>query len=439
MTALLALAMASSMSVASGNPAPPNIVLIISDDQAFTDYGFMGHPVIQTPNLDRMARKGKLFNKGYVTSSLCSPSLAALVTGRYPHETRLTANEPPLPAGVPAAKRYQNPKFLAEVSRMQGFLQSQPRLPALLKDAGYLTLETGKWWMGDPKLSGFTHGMTHGDPARGGRHGDAGLEIGRTTMEPISSFLDEAKSAGKPFFVWYAPMLPHQPHNPPERLLAKYRGKNPSPHVAKYWAMCEWFDETIGTLQSQLEKRGLTDNTLIAYVTDNGWIQDPDKAQYRKDSKQSQYDTGVRTPIILQLPGKIAPASIDTPVSSLDLTTTLLRAAGVTAPASMRGINLLDDQAVKNRGPVFGECFLHDAVDLDRPAASLTYRFVVDGEWKLVVPNPATVKAEKKPGRGTGLELYRVGTDALEERNLASSHPDQVRALEKKLDAWWKP
>ncbi len=439
MNSLLAFALALTAPLADPRPGAPNIVLIISDDQAFTDYGFMGHPTIQTPNLDKLAQKGRLFNKGYVPSSLCSPSLSALVTGRYPHQTRLTANEPPLPAGVDKAKRYQNPRFLAEVARMQGLLQNQPRLPALLKDAGYMTLETGKWWMGDPKLSGFTHGMTHGDPARGGRHGDAGLEIGRATMEPVGRFLDEAKTAGKPFFVWYAPMLPHQPHNPPERLLAKYRGKNPSIHVAKYWAMCEWFDETIGTLRDQLEKRGLADNTLIAYVTDNGWIQDPQKAQYRPDSKQSQYDTGLRTPIILHYPAKIAPVSIDTPVSSLDLTTTLLRAAGQSPPASMSGINLLDDQAVKNRGPVFGECFLHDSADLDRPAASLTYRYVVDGDWKLVVPNPATVKAEKKPGRGIGRELYRVATDPLEERNLAASHPEEIRRLEEKLDAWWKP
>lgn len=439
MTALLALVLVFTASVAPGNSAPPNILLIISDDQAFTDYGFMGHPTIQTPNLDKMAQKGRKFNKGYVPSSLCSPSLSALVTGRYPHQTRLTANEPPMPAGVEKAKRYRDPRFLAEVARMQGFLRQQPRLPALLKDHGYLTLETGKWWMGNPRASGFTHAMTHGDPSRGGRHGDTGLEIGRTTMEPITRFLDEAKTVGKPFFVWYAPMLPHQPHNPPERLLAKYRGKHPSLHVAKYWAMCEWFDETIGDLLGHLEKRGLRDNTLVAYVTDNGWIQDPQKPQFRADSKQSQYDTGLRTPIILHQPGRIAPATIDTPVSSLDLTTTLLRAAGLTPPPSMSGINLLDDQAVKNRGPVFGECFLHDAVDLDRPEASLTYRYVVDGDWKLVVPNPSTVQAEKKPGRGVGRELYRLRDDPLEENNLLASHPDTAAQLERKLDTWWKP
>ncbi|RLS40535.1 MAG: sulfatase [Planctomycetota bacterium] len=426
----------------SGQPAStprPNILLIVGDDQAWTDFGFMGHPHIQTPNLDRMARSGRNFPHGYVTSSLCSPSLSALLTGRYPHQTRLTSNEPPLPAGIAPGARYKDPVFLRQVARMQGFLREQPRLPALLQDAGYLTLQTGKWWMGDPKASGFTHAMTHGLAEKGGRHGDAGLEIGRTTLEPIIRFLDEAQAGGKPFFIWYAPMLPHQPHNPPERLLAKYRDKTPSIHLAKYWAMCEWFDESVGQLQSQLEKRGMTNNTLVAHLSDNGWIQDPDKPRFMPDSKQSQYDTGLRTPILLHQPGTLRPARLETPVSSLDLTTTLLLAAGIQPPVSMAGINLLADPVVKNRGPVFGECFQHDAADLERPAASLTYRFMVDGPLKLVVPNPATVQAEKKPGRGLGKELYDLAADPLEEKNLLATRAEDAARLEKKLDAWWKP
>ena len=122
-----------------------------------------------------------------------------------------------------------------------------------------------------------------------------------------------------------------------------------------------------------------------------------------------------------------------------DLTTTLLLAAGIQPPVSMAGINLLADPVVKNRGPVFGECFQHDAADLERPAASLTYRFMVDGPLKLVVPNPATVQAEKKPGRGLGKELYDLAADPLEEKNLLATRAEDAARLEKKLDAWWKP
>ena len=132
----------------------------------------------------------------------------------------------------------------------------------------YLSLQTGKWWQGNFKRGGFTHGMT-----KGLRHGDEGLEIGRKTMQPIFDFISTAKSEQKPFMVWYAPMMPHDPHTPPERLLAKYRDKTPSLHVAKYWAMVEWFDETCGQLLDHLDQQGVADNTIVIYVTDNGWIQ----------------------------------------------------------------------------------------------------------------------------------------------------------------------
>ena len=118
--------------------------------------------------------------------------------------------------------------------------------------------------------------MSHGEQSRGGRHGDEGLDIGRQTMQPIYDFISMAREQKKPFFVWYAPMLPHDPHNPPERLLAKYRDLTPSIHVARYWAMCEWFDETCGELLDYLDREGLADNTIVAFVVDNGRVQDPD-------------------------------------------------------------------------------------------------------------------------------------------------------------------
>src|SRR5205823_9058028 len=102
----------------------------------------------------------------------------------------------------------------------------------------------------------------------------------------------QASTAKKPFFVWYAPMMPHQPHNPPERLLQHYRDKTPSLHVAKYWAMVEWFDETCGQLLDHLDQHDLAKNTLVFYVSDNGWIQDPQAARYAAKSKQSPYDGG---------------------------------------------------------------------------------------------------------------------------------------------------
>ena len=251
----------------------PNVVLIVSDDHAWSDYGFMGHPNIRTPHLDRLAAQSLRFPRGYVTSSLCCPSLASILTGKYPHQHRIANNDPPLPATLQGAARYKSPEFLSGRERMNRFMDEQPTLPRLLGQAGYVSFQAGKWWQGNFKRGGFTHGMTTGDEIKGGRHGDEGLKIGRETLLPVYQFMDTAQREGKPFFLWYAPMMPHHPHTPPERLLAKYREQTNSLHVARYWAMVEWFDETCGQLLDYLERKGLAKDTLVVYVADNGWIQ----------------------------------------------------------------------------------------------------------------------------------------------------------------------
>src|SRR5688572_1518634 len=182
LTAFIALIQSSLVAA-----APPNIVMIISDDQAWTDYSFMGHPHIRTPNLDRLASQSLTFPRGYVPSSLCCPSLASIITGLYPHQHKVTSNDPPMPKG--AGK--DHPAFAQGRERMNRFMDAAPTLPRILGQHGYLSLQTGKWWQGDFRRGGFTHGMTKGQ-----RHGDEGLEIGRKTMEPIFDFIDEARGQG---------------------------------------------------------------------------------------------------------------------------------------------------------------------------------------------------------------------------------------------------
>ncbi|HTN76694.1 MAG TPA: sulfatase-like hydrolase/transferase, partial [Pirellulaceae bacterium] len=281
---------------ASAAETRPNVVFILSDDQAWTDYGFMGHKLIQTPALDRLAKQSLVYTRGYVPTSLCRASLMTLVTGKYAHQHGITGNDPP-----PGVDRAQMLKFVRET----------PTFPRLLSQAGYRTFQSGKWWEGSYQDGGFTHGMTHGDPKRGGRHGDLGLKIGREGLQPIFDFIAESKD--QPFCVWYAPMLPHQPHNPPERLLAKYRDRVDSLHVAKYYAMCEWWDETCGQLLNYLDAHKLADNTLVVYVCDNGWIQQPQLAKFDPRSKRSPYDGGLRTPIMFRWPQQIQPRLDETP------------------------------------------------------------------------------------------------------------------------------
>jgi uncharacterized sulfatase len=406
---------------------PPNVVFIVADDHAWTDYSFMGHPHVATPNIDRLARESRTFTHGYVPSSLCCPSLASMITGLYPHQHKITSNDPPIPAGMPAGQFHRSPEFTAGREVMNRFLEAVPTLPRLLGERGYTSLQTGKWWQGDFRRGGFTHGMTRGE-----RHGDQGLDIGRKTMQPIYEFIAESRRADKPFFVWYAPMMPHTPHTPPERLLKKYEPLTDSPHLARYWAMIEWFDETVGELLTHLENEKLAEDTIVVYLADNGWIQSQDGPLYAEKSKQSQYDGGLRTPILFRWPGKVTPRVCERPVLSIDIAPTILAAIGQRPTKEMQGINLLDEKAVDDRKTIFGECFTHNAVDLERPAKNLRWRWAISGGKKLIVPDP-------KNEPDAVVELYDLAVDPHETKNLSSAYPNVVSKLRDELDAWWNP
>src|SRR5688572_23006474 len=154
--------------------APPNIVMIVSDDHHWADYGFMGSKDVQTPHLDKLASQSLVFGRGYVPSSLCCPSLATIITGLYPHQHKITSNDPPGPAGSSKNNPARGADFVKQRERQTAHFERAPRLPQLLGERGYLSFQTGKWWEGEFRRGGFTHGMTTGQ-----RHGDAGLTIGR--------------------------------------------------------------------------------------------------------------------------------------------------------------------------------------------------------------------------------------------------------------------
>lgn len=407
----------------------PNILLLVSDDHGWTDYGFMGHPHVRTPSLDRLAAEGVVFSRGYVPASLCAPSLASIITGLYPHQHGITSNDPPQTSGAPGSGD-EVERYRAGRREMATLLARAPLLPRRLGELHYLSLQTGKWWQGRFSNGGFTHGMTL-DREGDRRHGGAGLQIGRETLEPIFEFVAAARREGKPFFVWYAPMLPHAPHDPPERLLAGYRDRASLP-VARYWAMVEWFDETVGQLLAYLDREGLAQDTIVVYLADNGWLQDPDEPErsLRGRAKNSPYDAGLRTPILLRWPGRIQPQRSQALVTSLDLAPTLLHAVGLPPSPEMQGIDLLDAHALAARRRIFGACFTHDAVDLDAPARSLRWRWTIEERWKLIVPS-----ARNEPDRS--VELYDLAADPDERNDLAAAEPARVAELREALDAWW--
>ena len=410
----------------------PNVVLIISDDQAWTDYGFMGHEQIETPRLDRLARESLVFPRGYVPSSLCCPSLASMITGLYPHQHRITGNDPAPPRRMTYPERQRDVEYQAHCTAMDDHIERVPTLPRLLAKQSYLAHQSGKWWHGSHRRGGFTHGMTHGDPARGGRHGDVGLKIGREGLAPIDKFIAHAKQERQPFFLWYAPFLPHTPHTPPERLLEKYRAKTDSVPIAKYWAMCEWFDESCGQLLDLLALHGVSDNTLVLYVCDNGWINQREKSAFAPRSKRSPYDGGLRTPIMIRWPGHVEPHRSEHLASSIDLAPTILAACGLAPTAEMQGLNLLNPRAVASRHQLFGEVYSHDIADLEKPVASLKYRWCIDDQWKLIVPHLPN-------GTGASVELFQIENDPFEKTDLAAENQEIVARLQQSLEAHWNP
>ncbi len=398
----------------------------------------MGHDVVETPALDRLASQSMVYTRGYLPAPVCRPSLATLATGLYPHQHRITGNDPP---GEWPTNAW-DPESRA---LMEAVFAKSETVTELLGRSGYQSHQSGKWWEGNPLDHGFTAAMTHGDVTRRGRHGDDGLVIGREGLDPIFQFIDSAKDS--PFFLWYAVFLPHTPHNPPERLLEKYRATGRAEPIAKYYAMVEWLDETVGDLCDYLDQKGLADNTLVLYIADNGWIsaENPsDQAEMR--AKMSPYEMGVRTPVMIRWPGKVPPGRDDaTLVSSIDLMPTMLRAAEIDPSLDLPGISLLDRQALSERDRVFGETFAHTAVDIENPVANLKYRSVVRSDgWKLILPYTPnrdvtlTIRGTIADWMRFEAELYQVLDDPHETRDLAAERPELVTELHASLQDWWE-
>jgi arylsulfatase A-like enzyme len=435
---------------------PPNVVFIISDDHAWTDYSFMGHPHIETPHLDRLAASGATFTRGYVPTALCRPALATFANGLHAHQHKITGNDPAqlteMQGGAAKAKGKGKgkggggePEAYRELREgMIANFYKHPNLAQWLGGQGYASHQSGKWWEGSWQRGGFTAGMTRGFPEPGGRHGDDGLKIGREGMEPVFEFIDRAVADKKPFYTWYAPFMPHTPHTPPERLFAKYKSKGiESDFVARYYAMVEWFDETVGQLLDHLEARGVMDNTLIVYVADNGWIQDPQSGGYAPKSKQSANEGGTRQPTFFSWRGVIKPGDRGGQLcSSVDIVPTILAAAGVEVPASLPGINLLPYLKSGEPSPrreVFGETFAHDVPDIDDPEAGLLYRWVVEEDWKLLLTYDGKLGryASSHPRQEKRPQLFNLTEDPHEERNLAAQNPEIVARLAARLQEWW--
>lgn len=465
----------------------PNIIFVLGDDQAWWDYSFMYrdeiegpavdsnpsiYQIAETPAIDRLADEGLTFTHGY-TVPLCRPSLQAMITGAFPHENRISGND--LVGKVDDEEADQRILFDQSIAR------------TLVKRHGYRAYQTGKWWGGHHSLGGFTEGDTQDNPSTSarppqytgskpgyvggangaGRHGDWGLMIGRVdyvndipdpvlpaptavnpisyanTIVPMTDFIDDCVASDDPFFIWYAPFLPHSPFDPPEALRAKYdplvdeaNEASSEDYEAKYYANIERLDGGIGALLDHLEATGVADNTMIIFICDNGWITNDNGGSTR--SKRQPYDAGSRTPIIVHWPktikpgGPIEPQFVTQPVSVIDMVPTALAAVGLEQSAEQRGINLMDLGAVNARDAVFCDVYAHDMASIEDPSQSLVARYVVKDGWKLI---------DFASGSDELYHLYDTSTgnpvDPFETNNLVTVETAKFAELSALIDTWY--
>ncbi len=416
----------------------------------------MGNENAITPHLDRLAEQSAFYPNGYVPSSVCRPSLATLLTGLYPHQHGIHFNHPP-PGFQALTQDPEMSKARYDALRQAGasLIKTLDTLPRLLAENGYRCLQTGKHWEGHWRNAGFTEGMTLSEPsgkANGDKilasgvtvahgNGDAGLSIGRETMQPIYDFLDDC-GPDQPFFIWYAPFLPHTPHNSPQTYFDAYRDKDIKPYERPYYAAITQFDGTVGDLVDAVESRGLSQNTLFVFVSDNGFQPlEANPNQYTPKSKRSPFEPGLRTPILLRWDGTIQPGRREEWVSSIDLYPTALAAVGLEVEESLPGINLLPnalerDPLEKDR-PMFGEIYPGDATVLGSPPTDLAYRWIRKGDFKLIVPT-----SHRPWGNYLNTtHLFNLRDDPNETLNLATNPQYQSikSELRRSLDRWWKP
>jgi arylsulfatase A-like enzyme len=413
------LVLATSLAAfADENPPRPNIVLILADDLSHGDLSGCGGPDVRTPNIDRIFREGRTLTRFRTNSSVCSPTRAALLTGRYPDCV-----------GVPGVIRTHADQNFGQLSR------DAVLLPALLKPAGYATGLVGKWHLGltppdSPNARGFEffHGFLGDmmdDYQTHRRHGINYLRQNLDTIDPSGhatdlftqwaiDFLRERGTDRRPFFLMLAYNAPHAPIQPPAEWLKRVRQRSPNlPDIrARRIALVEHMDDGIGRVMAALSTAGLDKNCLVIFTSDNGGPLDAGAINPGlRDSKGSMYEGGLRVPCGLRWPGHIAASSsADLGAVSMDLFPTVLEAAAIEPVRGIDGVSILPTLFGKDQKltrPLFfmrregGPGFWGEEIEA-----------VIDGDWKLVHNSPF------RP-----LELFNLATDPTESHDLASREP----------------
>ncbi len=412
----------------------PNVVLVLMDDLGYGDLGSYGAPDVRTPNIDRLAREGVRLTDAYANGAVCTPTRAALISGRYQQRVGLEG----VLTGMPA-------------DRQLGLPATGTSLPALLKASGYATGLLGKWHLGwRPEFGPNAHGFDEFYGFLSGAHsyytsqadvlrtgsGAADLFENGTPVEATRYLTDEITSravgfitrhAGSPFFLEVAYNATHWPFDPPDlspaelgRRSARSVRQMPDDSVPAtrrdYVRMLERADRGVGEILAALERRGLTSSTLVIFTNDNGgeWLSRNAPFFHRKGTL---WEGGIRVPLVLRWPGVLPAGKVSAqPAITMDLTASILAATGARIPVDYRpdGTDLLP--VLRGEAPVRERQLFWRRADRRQLA-------VRSGQWKLLVD-------------GNHLLLFDLGADPGERNDLAASRPDLVTQLKRRLDAW---
>jgi uncharacterized sulfatase len=427
---LVALTTSAAAAVAA---RPPNILFILADDLGVGQVGCYGNNYYRTPNLDRLARDGLRFTAAYSACPVCSPTRAALMTGKYPARVRVTDFIPGNPFPWARLRQPDWQKFLP---------LAEETLAEMLAARGYATALFGKWHLAKgyfppesvaegPDRQGFAETLiTHKPGKKNDPEKDAhGVEA---ITQRALQFLEKHRT--EPFFLELAHNTPHAPLMAPKAMVDKYRarpGADRPTNNPVLGAMMEILDDGVGRVLRKVDDLGLRANTLVVFYSDNGGLlRDASQAPLR-GGKAQLYEGGIRVPLIMRWPGVIAAGRTDaTPVTTVDFVPTFLELTGRPAPRPtvLDGVSLvplLKGGPAPVRPAIFWH-YPHYHTEGLGPSGA-----VRAGDWKLIEYFETTLT-----GLGRDLELFNLRDDPAEARNLAKAEPTRAAALQAQLQAW---